>query len=69
MKGDSNRFLARSEGSGVKNDCGGAANIGLLGFVRKGENDLPVPFCKTRRYVMAERCEKTPGVRLNRCFI
>lgn len=47
MKGDSNRFLARSEGSGGKNDCGGAANIGLLGFVRKGENDLPGPFCKT----------------------
>lgn len=44
MKGDSNRFLARSKGSGGKSDYGAAANIGLLGFVRKGENNLPVPF-------------------------
>ena len=32
MKGDSNRFLARIDGAGERKTCGGAVNIGLLGF-------------------------------------
>lgn len=68
MKGDSNRFLARSEGSGGKNDCGGAANIGLLGLLGKVRTTCQFLFAKQHRYVMAERREKTPGAGMNCCF-
>lgn len=63
MKGDSNRFLARSEGSGGKNDCGGATNIGLLGLLGKVRTTCQFLFAKRHRYWMAERREKNTRCR------
>lgn len=45
MKGDSNRFLARNDGSGERKGCGGAVNIGLLGFT---EFPSATEICKER---------------------